>query len=186
MLKALLAAIAAVLLSGGALAEDAEALWKRLQEGGYVLLIRHAATEPGFGDPAQFRIGDCSTQRNLSEAGREEARRLGEAFRSRRIPIAEVRSSLWCRCRDTARIAFGDHQPWPALNSLHHEPAAEERQRRELLAGLAGGAPRGNLVLVTHNFNVRSLLKISPATAEIVVARYVDGDLQLVGRIPAP
>src|SRR5690606_8860558 len=78
-------------------ADDARLL-ASLRSGGNIVLIRHAATEPGIGDPADFREDDCSTQRNLSEAGRDDARRMGEALRAAGVPIAAVRSSRWCRC----------------------------------------------------------------------------------------
>jgi phosphohistidine phosphatase SixA len=55
------------------------------------VLMRHAATDPGAGDPPGFRLDDCATQRNLSAAGREDARRVGNAFRAHRIPVARVR-----------------------------------------------------------------------------------------------
>ena len=81
-----------------------DALWDALRQGGHVLYIRHALTEPGFGDPPGFELADCSTQRNLSDAGRAQARRMGEALRSREVPIGEVLSSPWCRCVETARL----------------------------------------------------------------------------------
>lgn len=83
------------------------ALWELLQRGGQVVLVRHAVTEPGVGDPDGFRLDDCGTQRNLSEQGRRDAQRLGEALRSRRVPVARVLASPWCRCVATARLAFG-------------------------------------------------------------------------------
>ena len=87
---------------------------------GHILLLRHAVTEPGLGDPQNFVLGDCATQRNLSAAGRVQARALGQWLRTQGIPVGEVRSSQWCRCLDTARLAFAPEleiQPWPALNS---------------------------------------------------------------------
>src|SRR5436190_10548946 len=92
--------------------------WARLRKGGLVILMRHAATEPGLGDPAGFRIGDCSTQRNLSEAGRADARRIGERFRAERVPITRVYTSPWCRCRETALLAFGRAEDWEPLSSF--------------------------------------------------------------------
>src|SRR5215471_1783722 len=81
---------------------DDEALWTLLRAGGQVIMLRHAGTIGMFGDFFGFRVEDCSTQRNLTEAGREQARKIGEAFRAREIPIARVLSSPWCRCLDTA------------------------------------------------------------------------------------
>ena len=99
-----------------ALASDA--LWKRIGQGGVAVMIRHAQTVPGIGDPPAFRIGDCSTQRNLSAEGRAQAARLGAAFKARGIRPARVLSSQWCRCIDTATAAFGHHTEESALNSF--------------------------------------------------------------------
>jgi broad specificity phosphatase PhoE len=163
-----------------------DAVWEMLRQGGYVLLIRHAATDPGVGDPPGFRLDDCKTQRNLSDAGRSEARRLGEALRLRRVPVSEVRSSRWCRCLETARLAFGTTnpiQPWNALNSLFQDSSREAEQTRAVVALAQTVKPPDNLVLVTHNVNVRALTGLSPATAEIVVTRSEGGALRPVGRI---
>ena len=81
--------------------DDAK-LWDQLRRGGNVILIRHGSTLPGPGDPPGFRLDDCSTQRNLSDAGRDEARRIGERLKRERVPIGEVYTSPWCRCRETA------------------------------------------------------------------------------------
>jgi broad specificity phosphatase PhoE len=163
-----------------------EALWNQLREGGYVILIRHGATEFGVGDPPGFKLGDCKTQRNLSESGRAEARRLGEAFRSHGVAVSDVRSSQWCRCLETARIAFGRVEPFPALNSVFPDRLQEARQKPVVLKLAAEVKPPDNLVLVTHSFNIRALVGVSPGTAEIVIARYEGGDLKLAGRIAAP
>ena len=89
------------------LAQADEALWRLLAKGGQVLVIRHGLTTPGVGDPAGFRLEDCATQRNLSDEGREEARMLGAAFKARKVPLGEILASPWCRCVETARLAFG-------------------------------------------------------------------------------
>lgn len=176
--------LAAIVLGLPAFAD--EALWTQLAQGGYVLLIRHAATEAGVGDPPGFRLGDCATQRNLSSAGREQARRLGAALRERSIPVGAVRSSRWCRCLDTARLAFGAAEEWRVLDSLFDDAAREPELLREVHALAAQVQPPRNLVLVTHNVNIRALTGVSPATAEIIVTRQREGRLELVGRIPAP
>lgn len=165
-----------------------EALWQKLKDGRYTVLIRHALA-PGIGDPADFRVEDCSTQRNLNDAGREQARRIGEAFTSRGIPVGEVRSSEWCRCLETARLAFGRADPWPALNSNYHPGTQAENaaRNRAVLAEITAGAPRGgNRVLVTHNFNIRDLTGESPASAEMVVVEAEGAALKVVGRIRVP
>src|SRR5512137_714544 len=122
-----------------------------LRQGGHALLIRHAQTEPGVGDPPGLRLDDCRTQRNLSTAGREQARAIGEALRARGIPVAEVRSSQWCRCLDTARLAFAGHAPvraWPALDSFFDDRSVEPDRTRELRAAIAAVPSVANVVWV--------------------------------------
>lgn len=165
-----------------------EALWNRLKEGRYTVLIRHALA-PGVGDPANFRVDDCGTQRNLNDQGREQSRRIGEAFASRGIPVGEVRSSEWCRCLETARIAFGRAEPWPALNSNFHPGTQAENaaRNRAVLAEIAARPPRGgNRILVTHNFNIRDLTGVSPASGEMVVVEADVDSVRVVGRLPVP
>ena len=164
-----------------------EALWSKLKAGGHVVLIRHASTEAGLGDPPGFKLGDCATQRNLSEAGREEARRLGRQFQFRAINFTTARSSRWCRCLETARLAFGEEpEPWPVLNSLHADASGEAALVKEVNALAAKTKPPYNAVLVTHNFNIRALTGISPKEAEVIIVRGTGGKLEVVGRIPLP
>ena len=148
--------------------------WKRLREGQYVILVRHASTVPGLGDPAGFRLDDCATQRNLSEAGREESRRLGERFRAERVRVARVYTSPWCRCRETALLAFGRADDWEPLSSFfdypHREPEFTERVKKRI-GGYARRPAGGNVVMVTHNVNIAALSKHSVAQAEMVIMR---------------
>ena len=145
-----------------------------LRGGGQVLLVRHAQTEPGVGDPPGFRLDNCRTQRNLSAAGREQARALGAALTARGIPVAEVRSSEWCRCLDTARLAFADRapvRPWTALNSFFGDASAEPERTRQLRAAVAEVPAGANVVWVTHQVNITALTGIAPAMGEVVVVR---------------
>jgi broad specificity phosphatase PhoE len=148
--------------------------WRRLREGTYVILIRHAATVAGLGDPPGFRLDDCATQRNLSEAGRADARRLGDRFRAERVPVARVYTSPWCRCRETAMLAFGRAEDWEALSSFfdypHREPEFTELVKRRI-GGYGRRPPGGNVVMVTHNVNIAALSKHSVATGEMVLMR---------------
>ena len=182
----LLGSVAAVLPLAQGLAQD-EALWALLQRGGQVVMIRHGLTDAGVGDPAGFRVDDCSTQRNLNEEGRREAQRLGEALRARKVPVANVLSSPWCRCLDTARLAFGRAaQVEPALGNLfgrHEREAVQVPQLRKLVRAPAGG---GNLFLVTHGSTTLALTGVSPATAEMVVLTpQADGGFRVAGRLAA-
>jgi broad specificity phosphatase PhoE len=164
-----------------------EALWKALQGGGHVILIRHASTVPGTGDPPGYRLEDCSTQRNLSEAGRAEARRIGEVFRERKVPVGEVRSSLWCRCMDTAKLAFGKAQAWAPLNSFFDMQTMSGPATAALRQHVATLKPgKDNLVLVTHQVNISALAGVYPGTGEMVVLK-LDGtrEPKVAGRLTA-
>ena len=133
---------------------------------GGVLLIRHASTEPGLGDPPGFRIGQCSTQRNLSDAGRTESRAMGEWFRRHGLQPQVVRSSQWCRCQETARLAFGRAEDWPALNSTFAGQGQPEQQSHELREHLRR-LPVGVLeVWVTHQVIMTALTGAYPALGE--------------------
>lgn len=156
---------------------------------GDVLLFRHALA-PGGGDPPGLRLGDCSTQRNLSDAGREQARRLGDQVRERlgTLAVGAVWASPWCRTLDTARLAFPQQavQVQPAFASFFNEPAREAAllaQARERLAGWRGP---GVLVVVTHQVNITGLTGVFPASGEGVVMRCADGRGEVVARLPAP
>ena len=150
---------------------------RRLAAGGYVLMVRHAQTVAGVGDPAGFRLGDCATQRNLSEEGRAQARRLGEALRAAGVAIAEVRSSQWCRCRDTAQLAFGAYREWSALNSFFGDRADEPMRTAEVIAYAGSLRGPGNVVLVTHQVNISAATGVYTRPGELVAAKARDGRL---------
>jgi phosphohistidine phosphatase SixA len=168
-----LAGAIAFLAAPFARADDA-ALWSRLRRGGHVLLMRHASTVPGLGDPPGYRLDDCATQRNLSGEGRADARRIGERIAREKVPIARVYTSPWCRCRETATLAFGKAEDWEPLSSFfdfpERDPDYTERVKKRI-GGYSTRDPGGNVVMVTHNVNIAALTKLSVATAEIVVVR---------------
>lgn len=180
------------LCAGPALAATPDELWRRLQAGGHVLVVRHAATEPGVGDPPGFTLGDCATQRNLSLPGREDARALGAALRQHGVPVARVLSSRWCRCQDTARIAFGRAEPVPMLDSMMGDDGEGRGRklaelRQALVAQAKQGAAAGNLVLVTHDVNIQALTGDKLAQGEMLVATArPDGTLAVLGRLGVP
>jgi phosphohistidine phosphatase SixA len=157
------------LIAGTAWADD-DALWNRLAQGGQVILIRHSPTVPGVYDPPGFTLADCASQRGLSDAGRAHATRLGAAFRDRKIPVGRVLSSRFCRCLDTAALAFGSVEPWEMLDNTGYDDAAVREEKREAVR--ASGWPLrepGNLVLVSHGFNIIAATGLSPAQGEMVV-----------------
>ena len=184
--RAFLLGVLAAPLARARAADDGRA-WAPLREGGHVILLRHASTVAGVGDPPVFRLGDCSTQRNLSEAGREQARRLGARIRAERVPVAKVYTSPWCRCRETARLAFGEAEDWEPLSSFfdapHREAAATESVLKRI-SGYSRRRPGGNVVMVTHNVNIAALTKLSVGPSEMVAVR-PDGccGLKVVGRL---
>lgn len=169
-----LAGALALPVAARAWAQENQDLWDRLRAGGLVLLMRHASTEPGLGDPRGFKLDDCSTQRNLSDAGREEARRVGARLKAERVVIAKVFTSPWCRCRETARLAFGHAEDWTPLSSTfdfpHHEAQYIERVKKRI-GTYSRRNPGGNVVMVTHNVNIAALSRHSVAPAELVVMR---------------
>jgi len=162
-------ALAALALAAPRPAAADQALWALLRAGGQVIVMRHAATDRSVGDPPGFRLDECATQRNLSEEGRAQARRVGAAFAARGIPIGRVRSSQWCRCLETARLAFGGAEPWPALNSFFRDRTQEAEQTREVRALVSERPTTGTLVLVTHQLNIGALTGVQPAEGELVV-----------------
>jgi broad specificity phosphatase PhoE len=173
--------VALLVVLAPAPAEADEKLWSLLKAGGQVVLIRHTVTTPGAGDPPGMRLGDCSTQRNLTDAGRTHARRIGEAFRSRGIPVERVLSSPWCRCLETAELAFGKPEVSDALSNLFGRPENREKQVKQLQSLMGSKPPRGNLVLVTHGSTIYALTGVSPGTGEMIVlsAKKVAGRLSL-------
>ena len=161
--------IALLLLLGIAFPVKAdESLWALLEAGGQVVLIRHAITTPGVGDPQGFKLEDCATQRNLTDEGRAHAKRIGAEFRKRGIPVGRVLSSPWCRCIETAKLAFGrTDQTSTALNNLFGRQENRDRQVQEMKKLLR--AEKGNLILVTHGSTIVALTGVSPATGEMVL-----------------
>lgn len=157
-------------------------LWSLLKAGGQVVLIRHTITTPGAGDPPGMRLDECGTQRNLTDAGRRHARRVGEEFRARGVPVARVLSSPWCRCLETARLAFGSTETSSALSNLFGRNENRERQVREMRTLVSGHAGKGNLVLVTHGSTISALTGVSPGTGEMVIL----SQGKLAGRLSVP
>jgi phosphohistidine phosphatase SixA len=162
-----------------------EHLLAALREPGLVILMRHAETEPGIGDPASFRLNDCSTQRNLSREGLAQSERFGQWMQSQGLRPTRVRSSQWCRCLDTARAAFGNRvtvEPWTALNSFfqgHGNRDAQLAQARAAAAQIQSGLE----VWVTHQVVISALTGSYVSMGEFVVARPgANGQLTVLGR----
>jgi phosphohistidine phosphatase SixA len=164
----LLAAVPALAEQGA----DEGAAWAALRRGGHIALMRHAVTVPGVGDPPGFRLDDCATQRLLSEAGREQARRIGAALRDNGVKAGRVLTSAWCRCVDTADLmAVGPVEVFEPLNSFFANSDAEPRRTTEVKNLIRTWDGPGTLVLVTHQVNVTAITGIYPTLGEIVVLR---------------
>lgn len=174
------------LAAGPSLAEpsaEAEALLRR---GGVVVAFRHALA-PGTFDPPNFRPGDCSTQRNLDDAGRAQAARMGAWFQVRQLKPARVRSSPWCRCLDTARLAFGGADAWAALGSPRGADEVTNQQSLDALRRAVAGAaaqPGRFEAWVTHMFVLADLTGASTTSGEgLILAPGPGGAVRVLGRL---
>ena len=138
-------------------------VWRR--ERG-VLLIRHTVTEAGIGDPPAFVLGQCPTQRNLNDAGRQAARMIGHWMRTHQLAPDAVFSSQWCRCQDTARLAFSQYQDWPALNSTFEGQGDLKVQMQAIKERLQTMPSERMEVWVTHQVIMTALVGAYPAMGE--------------------
>ena len=167
-------------------AEDPKAdLWSLLKGGGQVLFMRHGQTFPETVDPPGSKMGDCSTQRNLSDIGRQVARYVGDAVRAHGVPVGRVLASPWCRTMETGMLAFGKAEPWPDLESLGKAGTPERKLRERALRKLLGTRPKeGNTVLISHTYVITPLVGIAPVEAEfVVVTPQPGGNFRVAGRI---
>ncbi len=165
------AVLVLVSMSGGVRAQPerkatAAELIRLWRQSGGALLIRHAATESGLGDPAGFTLGQCRTQRNLNDAGKQASQVFGAWLQAQNFKPDAVLSSQWCRCQDTARLAFGQFEDWTALNSTFAGQGDPAAQQKALLARLRG-LPQGRTeVCVTHQVNMTGLTGAYPGLGE--------------------
>ena len=161
----------------GALADD----WAALEEPGSIAIMRHALA-PGTGDPAEFALGDCSTQRNLDDRGRAQARAIGQAFRERGITFDTVLTSQWCRTRETAELlGLGSVTEAPSLNSFFRDYSTRDAQTAETRALIA--EREGRLMLVTHQVNISALTGEGTRSGEVLVIRLDGGAVEVLGSI---
>jgi broad specificity phosphatase PhoE len=172
---------------GGTRADEAAA-WAALRHGGAVALMRHADAPGGVGDPPGFRLDDCSTQRNLSAQGREDAKAAGRRWKAQKVVVGRLLSSPWCRCVDSARLMdLGTPRLEPAFGNV----VVWSDRRDALTAGarrlIAAWQGPGNLLVVTHGANIAALTGINPMSSEaLVLTVQPDGSLREHGRIAAP
>ena len=154
-------------------------LINQLTEGGKLIFIRHAYA-PGSGDPNNFDLKNCSTQRNLSKEGREQSKKIGYFFKKNKIPIQKIISSEWCRCKETASIAFSNFQTKSFLNSFYSTKYQKNRdsQINQLKLYVKNWDRKKNLILVTHYVVISEILNYAPSSGEIVVS---DINFKLIG-----
>ncbi len=142
-----------------------------LKEGGKIIFIRHALA-PGNGDPENFDINDCSSQRNLSNKGINQSKIIGKFFLQNKIKIDKVLSSEWCRCKDTAYHSFKNFETFNALNSFYDIKFAQNKKKqiKELKNYIKKWNSDKNLVLVTHYVVILEMLGQSVSSGEIVIS----------------
>lgn len=160
-----------------------------LRRGGVVVAFRHAQA-PGTFDPPGFKLSECSTQRNLGDAGRAQACQLGDWFRANKLAPRRVRSSPWCRCMDTARLAFGPGTPtameveaWDALGSTIDGASVPERQVQAMRQAMAALPATGFEVWVSHQSTLGQLVGENTSSGEgLLLSAKADGRVQVIAR----
>ena len=142
-----------------------------LKNGNNIIFIRHAIA-PGNGDPSNFDISDCSTQRNLSKEGELQAIKIGKFFKENDIKVTKVLSSEWCRCKDTAKIAFGNYETKNFLNSFYDNRFSNNKDKQilDFQKFIRNWNKTKNLVLVTHYVVISEILDVTASSGEIVIA----------------
>jgi len=158
-----------------------EKILNYLKEGKKLIFIRHAIA-PGNGDPDNFNIKDCSTQRNLDKKGINQSKKIGLFFKKNKIKIDKVLSSEWCRCTDTAKYAFKKFETFDALNSFYDDKfvANETKQINDLKKFIKNWDSDKNLVFITHYVVISSILNVGSSSGEIIIS---DKNLNIIGRI---
>lgn len=165
------------------LAQSKDDVWSELLQGRAVALLRHA-TAPGVGDPPGFRIGECSTQRNLSREGLQQASRIGDFLRAKGVTEASIYSSQWCRCLETARLLnLGPVIELPALNSFFQDSSTKKKQTLELIRFISLLPANKPVIMVTHQVNITALTGVFPSSGEVVIFQlHQSGKAKLLGR----
>jgi phosphohistidine phosphatase SixA len=158
-------------------------LFDALRGGGHILLLRHAQTEPGIGDPPGFKLSECATQRNLSAEGRAHAKRTGDALAANGVRFTKTLASQWCRCRDTAKLISENVVDAVALNSFFNQRSTEPKQTATVRAQVKSIKANESWLMVTHQVNINALTGISPAMGEGVVVRVKGGDWKVIGNL---
>ena len=183
LLRKLILTVLLGVISCPALSDQAK-LWQHLNSGDHIALLRHAIA-PGTGDPLEFKVNDCSTQRNLSDPGRDQAKQIGKRLSNNGISSATVYSSQWCRCLETAELLnLGGVTALDLLNSFFRDVANKEPQTAKLQEWIRSQSIEKPIILVTHQVNITALTGVYPASGELIVVR-VSGNapLEVVGTV---
>ena len=164
---------------------DTNDILKRITSVGHILMIRHALA-PGSGDPPNFTIGDCTTQRNLDDSGREQARKIGDWLRTNGVKSARIYSSQWCRCLETAAlIGLGSVQELSALNSFY-ERVQDREPNISALKGFIKRQPLDGelIILVTHFVTIAAITGSGVSSGEgVLIQLNKEGTHRVIGRI---
>ena len=169
---------------------QASDLSQKLQSSDYVLLMRHTLA-PGIGDPANYTLEDCKTQRNLNYEGKTQAAFIGEWLKKQGVKNAEVHSSIWCRCKDTAALLnFGEYKVEPALASFFDDMSKAKESNLKLQRFIASKMKsKGDkaLIMVTHHVNILEFMGENIASGDMVLAKVnTKGELISYKLIPRP
>ena len=170
-----------ITLTNGIKADSENQILENLKTGGKLIFIRHAYA-PGNGDPDNFNITDCNTQRNLNYKGKEQAKKIGKFFKENEIIIDKILTSEWCRCKETAKLAFGEFSIKSFLNSFYSFKFAKNKtkQMKDLKRYVKISKSKNNLIFVTHYVVISEILDYAPSSGEIVIS---DQNLKKIGSI---
>ena len=182
MKKQIISLFIIIFLTKSYQSQSSEINWKPAQEGNKIILIRHALA-PGGGDPKGFRIDDCKTQRNLNQIGINQSKKIGRSFKKNKIKVDKVLSSQWCRCKDTAKYAFGNFKEFSPLNSTFSPPfdKNEKKQIKQLKKFVKEWDGKGkNLILVTHYVVILAITGEAASSGELIIT---DKNFMVLSRI---
>ncbi len=182
MKKQIISLFIIIFLTKSYQSQSSEINWKPAQEGNKIILIRHALA-PGGGDPKGFRIDDCKTQRNLNQIGINQSKKIGRSFKKNKIKVDKVLSSQWCRCKDTAKYAFGNFKEFSPLNSTFSPPfdKNEKKQIKQLKKFVKEWDGKGkNLILVTHYVVILAITGEAASSGELIIT---DKNFKVLSRI---
>lgn len=159
-------------------------IWEAIKNKNHFVIMRHTLA-PGTGDPQNFKLRDCSTQRNLSDEGREQAKAIGKRLREHGIDSIKVYSSQWCRCLETAKLlGIGDVEESTLLNSFFRNFEKREEQTQKLINWLNEQRLDRPILLVTHQVNITALTNVFPSSGEMVILnRSTNQKYEVVGTI---